>query len=93
MLLNGVGCAGGLAALRFGANPCLAAEHCGRPARVLIFATDVCSIQMRCELEAARKTKGSCIGPGRFGDGAAALVLRNGSSSEGNQNGVYSLVH
>ena len=93
VLLNGVGCAGGLAALRVGANLCLAAEHCGRSARVLIFATELCSIQIRCELEAAIKTQGPCIGPGLFGDGAAALVLCNGSLSEANQHGVYSLMH
>ena len=93
VLLNGVGCAGGLAALRVAANLCLAAEHCGRPARVLIFATELCSIQIRCELEAANRTQGPCIGPGLFGDGAAALVLRNGSPSGANQHGVYSLMH
>ncbi|KAE8344378.1 hypothetical protein BDV24DRAFT_171859 [Aspergillus arachidicola] len=63
VLLAGVGCAGGLAALR--------------EARILIIACEVCSIQIRAELHAASQSHTVGIGPALFGDGAAAMMLCN----------------
>lgn len=52
---------------------------------MLMFATELCSNQIRYDLEAANRTQRPCIGPGLF---AAALVLRNGSLSGANQHGL-----
>ncbi|KAL8952129.1 MAG: hypothetical protein Q9222_001941 [Ikaeria aurantiellina] len=93
VLLSGVGCAGGLVALRVAACLCLAAEHRGRSARVLVFATELCSTQIRCELDHASRTQDPCIGPALFGDGAAALVLSNELSSQSRQHGIYALTN
>ena len=93
VLLSGVGCAGGLAALRVAANMCLAASLQGKAARVLLFATEICSIHIRCELEVACRTQNPCIGPALFGDGAAALVLCNEYGMEAAHQGLYSLMN
>ena len=89
VLLSGIGCAGGLAALRVAANMCLAASHMKRPGRALVFATEICSIQLRCEFDAASKLQNPCIGPALFGDGSASLVLCNEYDDE--VNAIFSL--
>lgn len=89
--------AGGLASLGTAANMCFAASRRGQPARVLVFATDICSTQIRGELEAACRTRKLCVGPALFGDGAAALALCNEYAIEDSQHspqhGTYSLMH
>lgn len=75
VLLSGVGCAGGLAALRVASNLATAAAFRGQEARVLIVACELCSIQIRAELHAASISQNVGIGPALFSDGASALVL------------------
>ncbi|KJK66052.1 CHSlike [Aspergillus parasiticus SU-1] len=77
VLLAGVGCAGGLAALRVASNLARAATLQHQEARILIIACEVCSIQIRAELHAASQSHTVGIGPALFGDGAAAMVLCN----------------
>ncbi|KAH8423963.1 uncharacterized protein LDX57_001719 [Aspergillus melleus] len=77
VLLAGVGCAGGLAALRVASNLARAATLQHQQARVLIVACEICSIQIRAELHAASQSDTVGIGPALFGDGAAAMVLCN----------------
>ncbi|PYI24858.1 thiolase-like protein, partial [Aspergillus indologenus CBS 114.80] len=86
VLLSGVGCAGGLAALRVGSSLARAATAQQNPARVLVLACEVCSIHLAAELHSAAAQLGLAggegggdirIGPVLFGDGAAALVLCN----------------
>lgn len=76
-LVQGVGCAGGLAALRVASDLANAASASNRPARVLVVACEICSIQVRAELELAQDSADPPVGPALFGDGAAALVLCN----------------
>lgn len=76
-LLAGVGCAGGLAALRVASNLARAATLQHQEARILIIACEICSIQIRAELHAASQSHTVGIGPALFGDGAAAMVLCN----------------
>ncbi|KAF1938998.1 polyketide synthase PksE [Clathrospora elynae] len=44
VMLQGVGCAGGLAALRAAADIAAAASQRGRPARILVFACELCTL-------------------------------------------------
>ncbi|KAK4100108.1 thiolase-like protein [Parathielavia hyrcaniae] len=80
MLLHGVGCAGGLAIMRAAAQIASGAASRGRPARVLAFACELCTPNVRYELAAAA----ACANPADvgiagalFADGAAAFVLCN----------------
>ena len=76
-LLHGVGCGGGLSALRTAAEFVCAATSRRRPCNVLVFATEISSIQLRGELRHAVETGDFGVGPLIFGDGASALILTN----------------
>ncbi|TGJ78621.1 hypothetical protein E0Z10_g10148 [Xylaria hypoxylon] len=76
-LLSGSGCAGGLAALRVANSMACAASLRGRPARILVVACELSSINLRAELEAANQSGKLRIGAALFSDGAAAVVLCN----------------
>ena len=80
MLLHGVGCAGGLAIMRAAAQVASGAAARGRPARVLAFACELCTPNVRHDLAEAA----ACADPADvsiagvlFADGAAAFVLCN----------------
>lgn len=91
-LLHGVGCAGGLSALREAANLAAAASSRGKPARVLVFATELCSLFLRAELQAACKDQENLhIAPALFSDASAALVVCNGLALASDQEPVYEL--
>ncbi|WPH03561.1 Hypothetical protein R9X50_00644200 [Acrodontium crateriforme] len=79
MLLHGVGCAGGLAIMRAAAQIASGATARGEPARILCFACELCSSNVRSELEAAEKSNPAdvCVAAALFSDGAAAFVLCN----------------
>lgn len=91
-LLSGIGCAGGLAALRVGANYASAAAYRQKPACVLVFACELCSIQVRSELDYAQDREEPGIGPALFGDGAAALILCNEFAAGQHTGSIYSLL-
>lgn len=80
MLLHGVGCAGGLCIMRAAAQIALGASALGKPARILAFACELCTPNVRHDLAEAE----SCADPGNvgiaaalFSDAAAAFVLCN----------------
>ncbi|KAJ6105000.1 chalcone synthase B [Penicillium sp. IBT 16267x] len=77
LLISGVGCAGGLAALRMASNLARAATNQGRSARILVLACEIISILVCSELYAASTSQDIGIGAALFGDGAAALVVCN----------------
>lgn len=79
-LLHGVGCAGGLSIMRVAAQMALASTARRRPARVLAFACELCTPNVRSELAAAEKSSAEdvCVAGALFSDGAAAFVLTNG---------------
>ncbi|KAK4934353.1 hypothetical protein LTR10_024361 [Elasticomyces elasticus] len=91
-LLHGVGCSGGLAALRCAANIASGATARGTVARVLVFATELCSINIRCDLDHAAKTGELRIAPTLFSDGSSAFVLCNELANETSGRGIYSVV-
>lgn len=79
-LLHGVGCAGGLAIMRAAAQIACGATMRGRPARILAFACELCTPNVRCDLEEAVKCSDPAavsIAGALFSDGAAAFVLCN----------------
>ena len=78
VLLHGIGCSGGLAALRTGAN--LALGHAARkkPARVLCVALEVSTTMVRSELDSINELQETRIGVALFSDCASAVVLSNG---------------
>ncbi|ORY09983.1 chalcone synthase-like protein [Clohesyomyces aquaticus] len=91
-LLAGVGCAGGLAALRQAANLASAATQKGQPARVLVFACEICSNFLQGELDCALKGSDVRVAPALFGDGAAALVVCNGLALDETAKPIYDLL-
>lgn len=93
-LLHGVGCAGGLSAMRAAAAMAQSASMRGRPARILVFACEICSINVRCDLEeVVEHPEETKISPVLFSDGAAAFVISNELTPGAKDKAVYSLVN
>ncbi|KAI1772324.1 thiolase-like protein [Hypoxylon cercidicola] len=78
VLLHGVGCAGGLAALRTAANLALGHSMRRKPARILCVALEVSTTLVRSELSSIDELQETRIGACLFSDCASALVLSNG---------------
>lgn len=91
VLLHGIGCSGGLAALRTAASLALGSSFRKRKARVLIVALEISSLLVRSELDSVRDLQETRIGITLFSDCASALVLSNGFE-EGQAPPVYELL-
>ncbi|KAK3292534.1 thiolase-like protein [Chaetomium fimeti] len=78
VLLHGVGCSGGLAAIRTAANLCLGHTMRRQPARILVVALEISTTLVRSELESINATQETRIGVALFSDCAGALLLSNG---------------
>ena len=78
VLLHGIGCSGGLAALRTAANIALGSSFRKKKARVLVVALEISSIMVRSELDSMDKLQECRIGITLFSDCASAVVLSNG---------------
>lgn len=92
VLLHGIGCSGGLAALRTAANLCLGHKARGKPARILVLALEVSTIMVRSELESINALQETRIGIALFSDCASAVVLSNGIGEEPGKPAVYDLL-
>ncbi|KAL8671107.1 MAG: hypothetical protein Q9168_004389 [Polycauliona sp. 1 TL-2023] len=92
-LLHGVGCAGGLSAMRTAAAMAQSYSVRARPARILVFACELPSINMRADvdqiMEQPELIKAS---PVLYSDGAAAFVLCNELAEEAREKSVYEMV-
>lgn len=77
VLLHGIGCSGGLAALRTAANLALGASFRRRPARVLVVALELSSLLVRSELDSINELQETRIGVTLFSDCASSLILSN----------------
>jgi type III polyketide synthase len=77
VLLHGVGCSGGLAALRTAANLCLGHSMRRKPARILVVALEISTTLVRSELESINASQETRIGIALFSDCAGALLLSN----------------
>jgi len=92
-LLAGVGCAGGMSAIRNASNIACAASARGQAARILVMACEINCTQIRCALEhAARNPKETKISAVLFGDGAAAFIMCNELAAEARSKAIYSMV-
>lgn len=78
VLLHGVSCSGGLAALRTGANLALGHTARRKPARVLCVALEISTTLVRSELDSIHELQEMRIGACLFSDCASAVVLSNG---------------
>ena len=78
VLLHGVGCSGGLAALRTAANIALGSRFRSKPARILVLACEIPSVFVRSELDSISRDQDVRIGVTLFSDCASAVVLGNG---------------
>lgn len=81
VLLHGVGCSGGLAALRTAANIALGSSFRGKPARILVLACEISSVLVRSELDSIHRNQEVRIGVTLFSDCASAVVIGNGFSN------------
>lgn len=88
MLLHGVGCAGGLSVLRAAAQIAGGASLRRKPARILAFACELCTPNLRHYLSVAELGTESDqvnIAGALFSDAAAAFVLCNEYGITGNE--------
>ncbi len=81
-LLHGVGCSGGLAALRTAANIALGSSFRRKPARILVLACEISTTFVRSELQSIHDDEEVRIGVALFSDCASAVVLGNGFSDQ-----------
>jgi type III polyketide synthase len=92
VLLHGIGCAGGLAALRTAANIAMGSNFRRRPARVLVMALEICTVLARSEMDSIDKLQETRIGLSLFSDCAGALILSNGFGAGSVEEPVYELL-
>lgn len=77
VLLHGIGCSGGLAAIRTACNLALGASYRRKPARILVTACEIATPLFRSELDSVQKEQAVRIGVCLFSDGASACIVSN----------------
>ena len=92
VLLHGIGCSGGMAAMRTAANMALGASYRQKPARILVLACEISSVLVRSELESIHQNQEVRIGVCLFSDCASACVMSNGIGHEPQATTLYSLL-
>lgn len=92
ILLHGIGCSGGLAAIRAAANLALGSSFRKKPARVLVLACEISSLLVRSELDSIDKEQKTRIGVCLFSDCASACIISNGVSEEDSPKPIYELL-
>ncbi|THC88974.1 hypothetical protein EYZ11_011573 [Aspergillus tanneri] len=93
VLLHGVGCSGGLAALRTAANALQGAAHRGKPGRALVFATEIHTSLARRAFDQCEESGQPNITVALFSDCASALVLSNGLERREFEQPIYRLLN
>ncbi|KAJ5983894.1 hypothetical protein N7481_005993 [Penicillium waksmanii] len=88
-LLHGIGCAGGVAALRTANEFLLGRAAFKKPGRALLVACELTTIFLRTEIADIVRDNQVHIGPTLFGDGAGALILSNGIGIQTVENRSY----
>ncbi|KAL2047241.1 hypothetical protein N7G274_001260 [Stereocaulon virgatum] len=78
ILLHGIGCSGGLAAIRAASNLALGSSFRKKPARILVLACEISSLLVRSELDSIDREQKTRIGVCLFSDCASAAVVSNG---------------
>lgn len=78
ILLHGIGCSGGLAAIRTAANLALGMSFRKKPARILVLACEISTLLVRSELDSINQEQTVRIGACLFSDCASASIISNG---------------
>ncbi|KAL9115042.1 MAG: hypothetical protein Q9187_007368 [Circinaria calcarea] len=92
VLLHGVGCSGGLAAIRTAANLALGSSFQRKPARVLVLACEITTLLVRSELDSVVQNEEVRIGVCLFGDCASACILSNGIGQDRSEEPIYNIL-
>ena len=92
ILMAGVGCSGGMAAMRTAANIALGASYRRNPARVLVLACEVSSVFVRSELESIHQNQEVRIGACLFSDAASACIISNGVGERAPEGPVFDIL-
>ncbi|MCJ1252927.1 hypothetical protein MMC24_000733 [Lignoscripta atroalba] len=92
VLLHGIGCSGGLAAIRTAANMALGMSHRQKPARILVLACELSTLLIRSELDSIDKNQEVRIGVCLFSDCASSVIISNGIGDAPSSEPVYEIL-
>ncbi|KAL2056118.1 hypothetical protein ABVK25_003761 [Lepraria finkii] len=92
LLLHGIGCSGGLAAIRAASNLALGSSFRKKPARILVLACEISSLLVRSELDSIDKEQKTRVGVCLFSDCASAAILSNGVGEDEVRSSIYELL-
>ena len=92
VLLHGVGCSGGLAAIRTASNLALGSSFQRKRARILVLACEITTLLVRSELDSVAQNEEVRIGVCLFGDCASACILSNGIGEDGPEEPIYNIL-
>ena len=92
VLLHGVGCSGGLAAIRTASNLALGKSFQKKPARVLVVACEISSLLVRSELDSIDQEQKTRIGVCLFSDCASSVVISNGIGHDTRHESIYDIL-
>ncbi|KAL9001461.1 MAG: hypothetical protein Q9169_000036 [Polycauliona sp. 2 TL-2023] len=92
ILLHGIGCSGGMAALRTAAHLALGSSYQRKPARVLVLACEISSVLVRSELDSINDEQQTRVGVCLFSDCASAAILSNGIGEDESAAPVFDLL-
>lgn len=91
VLLHGIGCSGGLAAIRTASNLALGFSFRKRAAKVLVIACEISSLLVRSELDSIHNNQEVRIGVCLFSDCASSVVISNGIEDLHSSNSIYDI--
>ena len=92
VLLHGIGCSGGLAAIRTAAGLALGSSYRHKPARILVLACEITTLLVRSELESIDQEQNVRIGVCLFSDCASACILSNNIGCGQDASPVYEIL-
>ncbi|KAL8910728.1 MAG: hypothetical protein Q9171_004021 [Xanthocarpia ochracea] len=92
ILLHGIGCSGGMAAMRTAAHLALGSSYQRKPARVLVLACEISSVLVRSELDSINQEQQTRVGVCLFSDCASAAILSNGVGDDESAEPIYDLL-
>lgn len=93
VLLNGIGCAGGLAAIRVAASLANDATLRGRPAKILGFCCELTSTNVRADLLGIMANPNETkVAMTLFSDAGGSFVICNGRALESPERAIFSVL-
>ena len=92
ILLHGIGCSGGMAAMRTAAHLALGSSYQRKPARILLLACEISSVLVRSELDSINENQQTRVGVCLFSDCASAAILTNGIGEEQSTAPIFDLL-